>query len=369
MVSTLLSYFNNSKDLKQATISYFNNELGFNFENLKTSDQPIEITISNKIYNIDLVFQLTDEELKPVEAMPPSPFPDEVDTQTLIYSKYLVCCYDFGNIDKIPNKSLLANFNRQLSRLFEAQSGMPNLIVFRYRVNSKTYITFSISELRDKPNHRTGKYIATKVILLKDIDVENTHRAHFEILKKLNGVYKNFDELHQQWLKTLNIKELSDQFYKQVKIKYDTLVEKLDLPPQNNPSTEVKKDFALRLVGRLIFCWFLKAKGWIPSNLLSLEAITQNSNYYHKILEPLFFESLNKDPKVRDLDKKETFESIPYLNGGLFEAKSDDYYSANKSEFLDRVNFQLKIEDNLISSGSIPRRLRRSFPYASLKLV
>lgn len=343
MAFNLQSYFNTSKDLKQATTSYFSNQLGFNFENLKTSDQPIEITISNKIYNLNVVFQLTGEELHLQ-----TDILDSISFQELKYSKYLVCCYNFGNIDKIPNKSLLANFNRQLSRLFEAQSGMPNLIIFRYTVKDKTYITFSISELREKPNQRTGRYIASKIILFKDIDIEDTHRAHIEILKKLNGVYKNFDELHQQWLKTLNIKELSDQFYKQVKIKYDVLVEHLVLPSQSNTSIESKKDFVLRLVGRLIFCWFLKAKGWIPSNLLSLEAINQNSNYYHKILETLFFECLNKDPKTRDLDKKEMFESVPYLNGGLFEAKSDDHYDTSKAEFLDRSNFQLKIEDGLI---------------------
>ncbi|MEI6728467.1 MAG: DNA methyltransferase [bacterium] len=346
-MTSLQNYFTTSTDLKQATTDYFGTELGFNFENLKTSNQPISVQIQQQNYDLQIVFQLTDEELRdsPLEGWQTQS--DGVDFQTEAkYSKYLVCCYDFGRVEKIPSKSLLANFNRKLSAKFEARSGMPNLIVFRYTVNDKTYITFSISELRESPNKRTGKYIATKVILLKDIDIQNTHRAHLDILKQLQGKYKSFDELHDNWLKVLNIKELSDQFYRQVKEKYDDLVENLQLPPLSNPTEENKKDFSLRLVGRLIFCWFLKAKGWIPETLLSPQSV--DTKYYHNILEPLFFESLNKDPKDRNFEDKEKFKTVPYLNGGLFEAKHDDYYKAGQKEQIDKTNHLLIVPNNQI---------------------
>ena len=348
-VSNLQHHFNSTKDLKQATQEYFEKELGFNFENLKTTDQPVSIEVLGHKYNLNVVFQLTDEEIN----NPPKV--DGVDPghqlETITLSKYLVCSYDFGNLDKIPSKSLLASFNRQLSAQIDSKSGMPNLIVFRYTVNGKIYLTFSVSELRDKPNQRTGKYIVSKVILLKDVDIFDTHQAHIRILSELNInkqnlKYRDFNQLHEHWLKTLNIKELSDKFYKQIKIRYDDLVENIVLPPQNSPSLDIKKDFALRLVGRLIFCWFLKAKGWIPSTLLSFEAI--NQNYYRQILEPLFFESLNKDPKDRDFDEKYKFESVPYLNGGLFEAKTDDYYKPNQLDPIDRQNILLKIPNTQI---------------------
>jgi type I restriction-modification system DNA methylase subunit len=352
--------FSPEKDLKTGTIHYFQTQLGFNFDNLKTSDLPISLQIKNQNYDLQIVFQLTDEEIKNtnfpvVEAMPSSPFP-----ASLKYSKYLVCSYDFGELEKIPSKSFLANFNRQLSGKFDSISGMPNLIIFRYTVNNKTYITFSVSELREKPNQRNNKFIATKVILLKDINISEPHRGHLDILEKLKQSYSNFDQLHENWLKVLDLKVLSDEFYKQVLIRYNDLVSEIILPTQNNPGENVKKDFALRLVGRLIFCWFLKAKDWVGEGVLSskntlfsngdegIASTNQNFTYYHQILEPLFFESLNKDPKDRDFENKRLFEDVPYLNGGLFEAKADDYYKSEQKDHLDRIDHGLKVPNQQI---------------------
>ena len=300
--------FNPEKDLKTGTIHYFQTQLGFNFDNLKTSDLPISLQIKNQNYDLQIVFQLTDEEINnsPLEGWRAKP--DGVDPQTdLKYSKYLVCSYDFGDLEKIPNKSFLAMFNRQLSARFDSISGMPNLIIFRYTVNNKTYITFSVSELREKPNQRNNKFIATKVILLKDINISEPHRGHLDILEKLKQSYSNFDQLHENWLKVLDLKVLSDEFYKQVLIRYNDLVSEIILPTQNNPGENVKKDFALRLVGRLIFCWFLKAKDWVGEGVLSskntlfgngdegIASTHQNFTYYSQSLLNLYTHTVNLD--------------------------------------------------------------------------
>jgi len=98
-------------------------------------------------------------------------------------------------------------------------------------------------------------------------------------------------------------------------------------------------EFAVRLIGRVIFCWFLREKksvagaSLMPKELLSLEAINQHADYYHSILEPIFFEILNKQIKSRkDRFATESFSSIPYLNGGLFSPDYDDYFSYNEDK-------------------------------------
>lgn len=68
----------------------------------------------------------------------------------------------------------------------------------------------------------------------------------------------------------------------------------------------------------------------MPHDLLSLDAVRSAGDYYHTILEPIFFEVLNKKINSR----KETytvkpFSDIPYLNGGLFAPHDDDHYSYN----------------------------------------
>lgn len=93
------------------------------------------------------------------------------------------------------------------------------------------------------------------------------------------------------------------------------------------------QEFAVRLIGRIIFSWFLKEKKSaaglpiVPSELLSLDAVASNADYYHSVLEPLFFELLNKRVEQRhELLREAPFTSVPYLNGGLFSPQPDDFY-------------------------------------------
>ena len=96
------------------------------------------------------------------------------------------------------------------------------------------------------------------------------------------------------------------------------------------------QEFAVRLIGRVIFSWFLKEKKSaagvpiVPDELLSLDAVANNVDYYHSILEPLFFELLNKRMEHRHESLREVpFSTVPYLNGGLFSDQSGDYYRQN----------------------------------------
>jgi hypothetical protein len=100
-----------------------------------------------------------------------------------------------------------------------------------------------------------------------------------------------------------------------------------------NQSVE-HQEFAVRLIGRIIFSWFLKEKKSsagvpiIPNELLSLDAVARNSDYYHNVLEPLFFDLLNKRVEHRHESLREApFSTVPYLNGGLFSSQPGDFYN------------------------------------------
>lgn len=93
------------------------------------------------------------------------------------------------------------------------------------------------------------------------------------------------------------------------------------------------QEFAVRLIGRLLFAWFLKEKKssnkipLISEDVLSLKAIKNSKDYYHEVLEILFFEILNtKIPHRRLAFSKGKFKTIPYLNGGLFSPHKTDFY-------------------------------------------
>lgn len=160
----------------------------------------------------------------------------------------------------------------------------------------------------------------------------------------------DFEDLKNRF----SIEVVNKEFYKEISQAFTQLVNNfLQLPLQNRSQTSL--EFAVRLIGRIIFCWFLREKksqagiALMPKELLSLDAVKKNDDYYHKILEPIFFEVLNKPAKYRKDDfTKDPFSSVPYLNGGLFSPQDDDYYKRTNEDYQSQFHNTLVIPDNWI---------------------
>ncbi len=81
----------------------------------------------------------------------------------------------------------------------------------------------------------------------------------------------------------------------------------------------------------------------IPDNLLAEKYVSDN--YYHNIIEPLFFDTLNTPIADRHHNKLPNHRNIPYLNGGLFEKQTDDNTTVTDEWFsaffntLEQYNF------------------------------
>jgi hypothetical protein len=127
----------------------------------------------------------------------------------------------------------------------------------------------------------------------------------------------------------------------------------LYLPSVSSENDKKYKEFAVRLIGRIMFCWFLTKKKsesnlpLIPEEVLSKDAVDVNPGFYHSRVEPLFFEVLNTPiEKRKPRFRVKPFDSIPFLNGGLFEPHPDDYYEIkSQAETSTYVN-TLKIPDD-----------------------
>lgn len=124
--------------------------------------------------------------------------------------------------------------------------------------------------------------------------------------------------------RSLDIKEVNKEFYRQIKERFDALLG--IVKTQHNTATDNQvKQFTVRLIGRYLFCWFLKEKGIISQSLISKAAIADTENYYQQVLLKLFFETLNTKVQDRNpLVLNNHFEKIPYLNGGLFDESEED---------------------------------------------
>lgn len=163
--------------------------------------------------------------------------------------------------------------------------------------------------------------------------------------------------------KAFSIEKVTKEFYNKIaemftklvggerKIGSRKIVEKGFLKLPSTTDDTIKKEFAVRLVGRLLFCWFLRKKKsdndipLIPPAILSSNAIEMYPNYYHSLLEPLFFQVLNTPIEKRNRRvSNDLWNKIPFLNGGLFEPHNHDYYEIDTLGTSRHLN-TLKVPD------------------------
>ncbi len=184
-----------------------------------------------------------------------------------------------------------------------------------------------------------------------------THTPEEYLVKK--GRVKDFEDLKKRF----SVEIVNKEFYTKIALLFTKLtggqrtIGRRKFKEQgclHLPSTVddiVKKEFAVRLIGRLVFCWFLKKKcsdnniPLLSEELLSSEAVVKYKNYYHNILEPLFFEVLNTPIEQRAKKYKSSFwAQIPFLNGGLFNPHHNDFYEPGLMGISKNIG-SLKIPD------------------------
>ncbi len=155
-------------------------------------------------------------------------------------------------------------------------------------------------------------------------------KTAFEQLKNLK--YPKIAEIE----KAFGVEAVTKEFYKGLIKEYEKLLSDYLIYPSNDDNS--KKEFAIRLIGRILFIKFLNKKSLVPDDIFEVA-----NGYYHDKLEPLFFEQLNT-PKS---ERKEEFknDSIPFLNGGLFEPLYLDYYEYNEISKCSQYINTLKIDD------------------------
>ena len=136
-----------------------------------------------------------------------------------------------------------------------------------------------------------------------------------------------------------NIEAVTKEFFERYKARYLDLKEEIDgiVAKDRRVSAEFERrkidsgGFAKRLLGQIVFLYFLQKKGWLGvqpgqdwgtgsknylQELYQKKHIPYN-NYFDDLLEPLFYEALA-------VKREESYYPglncrIPFLNGGLFE--------------------------------------------------
>ncbi|MCB9232105.1 MAG: Eco57I restriction-modification methylase domain-containing protein [Bacteroidia bacterium] len=177
---------------------------------------------------------------------------------------------------------------------------------------------------------------ATLDDILKAFAVEPVSKAFFDEYKEH---YQNFVEFLTG--KRL-VKDGSKWQEKTTGKPYPNLKE--IFPGTKEESEKGARDFAKKMLGRLVFLYFVQKKGWMQApietdpekkqNLIQaiFDLLSDKENYYKKGLIPLFFYALNQPDRANNEftlpDGSQT--QVPFLNGGLFDMSPVDVRSGVK---------------------------------------
>ena len=233
------------------------------------------------------------------------------------------------------------------------------------------------------------------------------HRSRTAIdqFTKLKGSGQTLDDI----TKAFSIEAVSDAFFAGYKNIYEDIVEYMTgkrmtkvgnkweevTVSDGNPSIvkefsvfenplKSMRDYAKKLLGRLVFLQFIQKKGWLGvkknaewgtgdkefmSNLFTNSK--HKDNFIEKVLEPLFNDiNTRRDGDFVSDKNVGTDIKVPFLNGGLFERDREDettiklpaQYFERLFDFFSQYNFTIDENDpNDTEVGVDPEMLGRIF--------
>lgn len=332
----------------------------------------------------------------------------------------------------LPTRSQLADITRALNRTFKYT---PITIVFKYG----NHIAFANSERTQfKQQWREGEKIG-KVSLLRDINYLNIHSGHERILNNLaisrsgKNAVTSFDSLYKYWQEVLSVSILNKTFYNELSNWYFWAIKEVTFPNEplridfdtddayDEALKEHKGKNVIRLLTRILFIWFIKEKGLIPDEIFNEKEIASkyidgftpqkpegmfangkySSKYYRAILQNLFFATLNQEHGKREFRKDNTHqnvtqlmryksylkhpehfvklmeETVPFMNGGLFECLDKPHPTAKGPKggdliiyndgFSDREDNNLVVPDFLFFDADEEVDLSKDYGNAKFK--
>lgn len=247
--------------------------------------------------------------------------------------------------------------NKITNRFYNLYPEQNNLLVFADSSYKKLTFLNYIQGVNEK-------------LKIRKLNIENSHFTTTDrnILNKLDirkkTIYDDMDikDLHDE---AFNIEKVTDEFFKTFKEQIDYLSKNI----KGIEDKEERKNYSVLLLSRMLFLYFIQKKKWLDGKVdylydRFLYCIDyKDINYYENILEPLFFNCLNKSPEDKtekddeikikrlyenfdretNIEVDKNFKGIPYLNGGLFEKHPK--YEKNNNIHIENEVFESLFEN------------------------
>jgi type I restriction-modification system DNA methylase subunit len=162
---------------------------------------------------------------------------------------------------------------------------------------------------------------------IRKLLIDRTNPTHYDRDRLEAIAARNHDPqaLYKVQCEAFDVEKLTKTFYQD----YRTIFEQVQAVIKANNAHPYFDDpsrlhqFAQRLLGRIMFLYFLQKKGFLAGDRdflktqygKYLKSEAEETDFYDTVLEPLFFDILNRQrPGMQS-----PWGKIPYLNGGLFD--------------------------------------------------
>jgi adenine-specific DNA-methyltransferase len=287
---------------------------------------------------------------------------------------------EFQTLDEIPRTvelyEIIVNDTKQIER---SRVGLGALVKKHIIGNNAVLVNFAY-ENPEKRSWRFSFIARDGVFQDGEMQIKDTHPKRYTyVFGELEETYKTaldrFFVLGNELEITINkikdafgVEAMSKAFFDEYRdVHYtgfvDYLMRSNFLKSAFNGNDKDVRDFVKKLLGRVVFLYFLQKKGWLGAKDTTYKDGDKNfmSNFFKKAgatdafyatwLSNLFFDALNNDNRQNDDFTMPDGEvvKIPFLNGGLFEKESEKYdflifpadFFSNLFEFFDQYNFTI----------------------------
>jgi len=286
---------------------------------------------------------------------------------------------EFQTLDEIPRTvelyEIIVNDNKQIER---SRVGLGALVKKHIIGNNAVLVNFAYQN----PEKRTWRFsfIARDGVFQDgEMQIKDTHPKRYTyVFGEPEETYKTaldrFFILGNELEITINkikdafgVEAMSKAFFDEYRdVHYtgfvDYLMRSNFKKSAFNGNDKNVRDFVKKLLGRIVFLYFLQKKGWLGAKDTSykngdknfmtnfFKKADANDAFYANWLSKLFFDALNNERPNDDFIMPDGESvKIPYLNGGLFEKDTNKYdfltfpadLFTNLFEFFDQYNFTI----------------------------
>ncbi len=186
----------------------------------------------------------------------------------------------------------------------------------------------------------------------------HTAKSRFQPILEKDDHKPTLEDLEDAFNVEVVTKEFFEKYrdlFVKTKLELDKILEKEPKVKEEFESKNINTvDFAKKLLGQIVFLYFLQKKGWFgvekgkPWGTGKKDFIRRlfnkeygdYDNFFNDILEPLFYEALRTDRSTDDHYYSRFNCKIPFLNGGLFDPINN----------YDWVNIDILLPNELFSN-------------------